>query len=192
MEIRPHPVSHSKRSPITQNMEFWLIETFLYYKKIILDMKSSELHEEIKENLKDYPIEYLRNKVTDGRYKDPLTKKLAKYNSETWDEIFALNITEDYEIKDNAIKNLKKDIDYYFDTYAGGDEETREFTKYICLYLAFMAKRPLHPVGDNPAKDQVFLENGEYKCKTRIMSIKDENSLCRYCICKNAGFSFGF
>ena len=192
MEIRPHPVSHSKRSPITQNMEFWLIETFLYYKKIILDMKSSELHEEIKENLKDYPIEYLRNKVTDDRYKDPLTKKLAKYNSETWDEIFALNITEDYEIKDNAIKNLKEDIDYYFDTYAGGDEETREFTKYICLYLAFMAKRPLHPVGDNPAKDQVFLENGEYKCKTRIMSIKDENSLCRYCICKNAGFSFGF
>ena len=192
MEIRPHPVSHSKHSPITQNMEFRLIETFLYYKKIILDMKSSELHEEIKENLKDYPIEYLRNKVTDDRYKDPLTKKLAKYNSETWDEIFALNITEDYEIKDNAIKNLKKDIDYYFDTYAGGDEETREFTKYICLYLAFMAKRPLHPVGDNPAKDQVFLENGEYKCKTRIMSIKDENSLCRYCICKNAGFSFGF
>lgn len=155
-------------------------------------MKSSELHEEIKENLKDYPIEYLRNKVTDDRYKDPLTKKLAKYNSETWDEIFALNITEDYEIKDTAIKNLKKDIDYYFDTYAGGDEETREFTKYICLYLAFMAKRPLHPVGDNPAKDQVFLENGEYKCKTRIMSIKDENSLCHYCICKNAGFSFGF
>ncbi len=155
-------------------------------------MKASELHEEIKENLKDYPIEYLKNKVTDDRYKDPLTKKLAKYNSETWDEIFALNITEDYEIKDTAIKNLKKDIDYYFDTYAGGDEETREFTKYICLYLAFMAKRPLHPVGDNPAKDQVFLENGEYKCKTRIMSIKDENSLCRYCICKNAGFSFGF
>ena len=126
-------------------------------------MKSSELHEEIKENLKDYPIEYLRNKVTDDRYKDPLTKKLAKYNSETWDEIFALNITEDYEIKDNAIKNLKKDIGYYFDTYAGGDEETREFTKYICLYLAFMAKRPLHPVGDNPATGSFTI--------TRILSL---------------------
>jgi uncharacterized protein (UPF0305 family) len=155
-------------------------------------MNATELHEEIKENLKDYPIEYLRNKVTDERYKDPLTKKLAKYNSETWDEIFALNITEDYEIKNGTIQNLKNDIDYYFDTYAGGDEETREFTKYISLYLALIAKRPLHPVGDDPAKDQVFLENGEYKCKTRIMSIKDENSLCRYCICKNAGFSFGF
>ena len=34
-------------------------------------MKATELHEEIKENLKDYPIEYLKNKVTDDRYKDP-------------------------------------------------------------------------------------------------------------------------
>ena len=68
-------------------------------------MKASELLEEIKENLKDYPIEYLKNKVTDDRYKDPLTKQLAKYNSETWDEIFALNISEDYEIKDGVVEN---------------------------------------------------------------------------------------
>ena len=153
----------------------------------MLNMKASDLLNEIRENLKDYPIEYLRNKVTDDRYKDPLTKKLAKYNSEAWDEIFALDITEDY-----VVENFKNDIDFYFDTYAGGDEETREFTKYISLYLALMAKRPLHPVGDNPAKDEVFLQNGEYKCKTRIVSIKDENSMCRYCVCKNAGFSFGF
>ena len=73
-------------------------------------MKASELLEEIKENLKDYPIEYLKNKVTDDRYKDPLTKQLAKYNSETWDEIFALNISEDYEIKDGVVENIKKDI----------------------------------------------------------------------------------
>jgi uncharacterized protein (UPF0305 family) len=155
-------------------------------------MKATELHKEIKENLKDYPIDYLRNKVTDDRYKDPLTKQLAKYNSETWDEIFALDIAEDYDIKDGVVENIKNDIDFYFDTYAGGDEETREFTKYISLYLALMAKKPLHPVGDNPIKDNVFLENGEYKCKSRIMSIKDENSLCRYCVCKNAGYSFGF
>ena len=30
-------------------------------------MKATELHNEIKENLKDYPIEYLRNKVTDKK-----------------------------------------------------------------------------------------------------------------------------
>lgn len=155
-------------------------------------MNATQLLGEIRENLKDYPIEYLRNKVTDDRYKDPITKSLAKYNSEAWDEIFALNITDDFEIKDGVVENLKNGIDFYFDTYAGGDEETREFTKYISLYLALISKRPLHPVGDNPTKDQVFLQNGEYKCKSRIMSIKDENSRCRYCVCKNAGLAFGF
>ena len=45
---------------------------------------------------------------------------------------------------------------------------------------------------DGYIKYNEFDGYGEYKCKTRIMSIKDENSLCRYCICKNAGFSFGF
>ena len=155
-------------------------------------MKAAELLEEIRENLKDYPIEYLKNKVTDERYKDPITKSLAKYNSEAWDEIFTLNIEEDFEIKDGIVENLKNDINFYFDTYAGGDEESREFTKYISLYLALIAKSPLHPVGDNPTKDQVFIQNGEYKCKSRIVSIKDENSLCRYCVCKNAGFTFGF
>lgn len=50
-------------------------------------MKASQLLEIIKEDIKDYPIEYLRNKVTDDRYKDPLTKKLAKYNSNVYDDI---------------------------------------------------------------------------------------------------------
>ena len=50
-------------------------------------MKASKLLKIIRENLKDYPIDYLKNKVTDERYKDPLTKKLAKYNSGVYDEI---------------------------------------------------------------------------------------------------------
>ena len=55
-------------------------------------MKASKLLEIIRENLKDYDIEYVRNKVTDDRYKDPLTKKLAKYNSETYDDIYGIDI----------------------------------------------------------------------------------------------------
>ena len=31
-------------------------------------MKASKLLNEIRENLKDYPIDYLKNKVTDDRY----------------------------------------------------------------------------------------------------------------------------
>ena len=102
------------------------------------------------------------------------------------------NIEDDYEIKDSVIKNIEDDVDYYFSVYDSGDIETRDFTRELSLYLVLIAKKPLHPFGDNPTKYDVFLENGEYKCKNRIIHIKDERSLCRYCVCKNAGYSFGF
>lgn len=151
-------------------------------------MKASKLLKIIRQNLKDYPIDYLRNKAVDDRYKDPLVKKLAKYNSNVYDEIYALDIQEDFEIKDSIIKNIQSDIGFYFDRYAPGDKETREFTKYISLYLALIAKKPLHPFTEDN-KDDVYFFNGDYFCKGRTIYIHDKKSLCRYCICKNVSFS---
>ena len=150
-------------------------------------MKASVLLNIIKNELKDYPIEYLRNKVTDDRYKDPLVKKLAKYNSETYDEIYSLEINDDFDIKDSVINKMKGDINYYFDTYAGGDIETREFTKYISLYLALIAKKPLHPFSYDK-KDDVYKLDDSYYCKVRMKAIHDKRSLCRYCVCQNVGY----
>lgn len=150
-------------------------------------MKASKLLNIIRENLKDYPIDYLRNKAIDDRYKDPLTKKLAKYNSSVYDDIYELELLDDFEIKDNIIKNMQKDIGFYFDMYAPGDSQTREFTKNISLFLALIVKKPLHPYSEDK-KDEVYYFNGSYYCKGRIKYIKDKNSLCRYCICKNVGF----
>ena len=151
-------------------------------------MKASKLLKIIKKNLKDYPIDYLRNKVTDDRYKDHLVKKLAKYNSEIYDEIYSLEINDDFDIKDSVIKNIQSDIGFYFDRYAPGDVETREFTKNITLYLALIAKKPLHPFSEDK-KDDVYFFNDDYYCKGRIKYIHDKKSLCRYCVCKNVGFS---
>lgn len=75
-------------------------------------MKASQLLEIIKEDIKDYPIEYLRNKVTDDRYKDPLTKKLAKYNSNVYDDIYETVILDDFDIKDKVIENMRQDIKF--------------------------------------------------------------------------------
>lgn len=58
-------------------------------------MKASKLLDIIKKDLKNYPIDYLKNKVTDDRYKDPLTKKLAKYNSNVYDDIYGTVIFDD-------------------------------------------------------------------------------------------------
>ena len=151
-------------------------------------MKASKLLKIIQTELKDYPIEYLRNKVTDNRYKDPLVKELARYNSETYDEIYSAKIDDDFDIKDGIINKMKGDINYYFDTYAGGDIETREFTKYLSLYLALIAKKPLHPFSENK-QDNVYKINDEYYCKIRIKAIHDKRSLCRYCVCQNLGYA---
>ncbi|MGX8694678.1 MAG: DUF2115 family protein [Methanobrevibacter sp.] len=151
-------------------------------------MKASKLLNIIRQNLKDYPIDYLKNKAVDERYRDPLVKKLAKYNSSVYDEIYEADIEDDFEIKDKIIKNIQSDIGFYFDRYAPGDEETREFTKYISLYLVLIAKKPLHPFSENN-RDDVYFFNGDYYCKGRARYIHDKKSLCRYCICKNVSFS---
>ncbi len=64
-------------------------------------MKATELLEKIRENLKDYPIDYLKNKATDDRYPDSITKRLAIYNSGIYDEIYGNEIEEDFEIRDS-------------------------------------------------------------------------------------------
>lgn len=151
-------------------------------------MKASKLLEIIRKDLESYPIEYLKNKVTDPRYKDPLTKKLAKYNTGVYDEIYSTEITDDFEIRDGVIKNIRSDIGFYFDRYAGGNDETKRFTENISLYLALIAKRPLHPFSDDKS-DDVYLDDGEYYCRTHMTAIHDERSLCRYCVCRNVGFS---
>ncbi len=151
-------------------------------------MKASKLLKIIQKDLKNYPIEYLRNKITDERYKDPLTKKLAKYNTSVYDNIYQTVILDDFEIKDDTIKNIRKDIGFYFDRYAPGDEETKRFTENISLYLALIAKKPLHPFSEDN-KDDVYLFNGDYYCKGRVKYIHDEKSLCRYCVCNTVGFS---
>lgn len=154
-------------------------------------MKASELLKIIRQNLKDYPIDYLKNKAADDRYPDSITKRLAKYNSSVYDDIYGMEIEDDFEIKDGVIKNIESDIGFYFDRYASGDEETREFTKDITLYLALIAKRPLHPYSEDK-NDDVYCFNGEFYCKGRARYINDERSLCRYCVCRNVSFSAMF
>ncbi len=151
-------------------------------------MKASELLEIIQKNIQDYPIEYLRNKVTDVRYQDHLTKKLAEYNSNVYDDIYETIIIDDFDIKDDIIKKMKRDITFYFDKYGGGEDEHKRFAENISLYLALIAKKPLHPYSENK-KDEIYYSNGSYYCKGRMKYIRDEKSLCRYCICKNVGFN---
>ena len=150
-------------------------------------MNASELLRKIQDELKGYPIEYLKNKATDDRYPDSITKKLAKYNSNVYDDIYGTVILDDFPIKDKIIQNICDDLDCYFEKYGPGDRESQKFTRNITLYLTLISKRPLHPYSENK-NDEIYYSNGKYYCKNRARYINDENSLCRYCVCKNVGF----
>lgn len=150
-------------------------------------MKASRLLDEIQENLNDYPIEYLKNKASDERYPDSIEKRLARYNSNVYDNIYGTLISDDFDINNNVIENITSDLEYYFENYGPCDRQSQDFIKNITLFLALIAKRPLHPYTKNK-NDDVYFSDGKYYCKNRIRFIKDENSLCRYCVCRNAGF----
>lgn len=150
-------------------------------------MKASELLENIRIELKDYPIEYLKNKATDDRYPDSIIKKLAKYNSNVYDDIYGTDILDDFVIKDKIIQNISDDLGHYFEMYGPTDRESQNFTKNITLYLALISKKPLHPYSESK-QDDIYHNDGKYYCKNRVKYINDENSLCRYCACRNVGF----
>ncbi len=146
-------------------------------------MRALSLLKEIREKIKDYNIDYLKNKAIDERYNDPIIRELARYNSEIYDEIYNIELSEDFKINDSKIQKLKNDIDLYFSKYNFHDEENQNLIKYISLYLVFIALKPLHPYGYSK-KFNVFLKNNVFYCKGRTNFIKEENSLCKYCCCK--------
>lgn len=148
-------------------------------------MNSNDLIKNIKKDLENYPIDYMKKKAQDNRYPDNIYKYLAIYNSNTYDEIFQ-NEVEDFEINDTLLKNMENDLDNYLEIN-GSDKEDNKFTKALSLYLTFISKKPLHPVGDSKTH-QVYESNGIYYCKDRVKYLKDDNSLCKYCVSKKANF----
>ena len=84
--------------------------------------------------------------------------------------------------------DFKKRIDYNLKKWDVNQKDFIEFIKYISLYLFFIAKKPLHPVGTPFESDikGVFEENGVYYCNSKKRYIKEDNSLCLYCVAKKS------
>lgn len=93
---------------------------------------------------------------------------------------------DDYagEVDEENVKDMETRIDHYFQFHGTGDDEFKEFIKGISIYLSLIAGKPLHPPGivfSN--KTTVYEREGVYYCTGKKNFIKDELSLCKYCIC---------
>lgn len=143
-------------------------------------MKTSELLLKLKKNMEKY-----RPKMQDNRKSDSINQIMSKYNLENFNEIMNLSPEEyDEEIDEEKLKDLQDRIDHYFSLYAPDDDDFKEFIKAISIYLTFIAKKPLHPLGIIFSNGKhVYKKDNVYYCTGKSIFIKDKLSLCKYCIC---------
>ena len=158
-------------------------------------MKTRELLEEIKENIKDYDIEIMEKRLKDESA-DENSKTRAKFHIQNYNEIMALNIDEEddsnIEIDDGLVNDIKDELYRFFEGCSPESEEIfKKFITYNCIYLSLIAKRPLHPVGiDMHNGKSVFAEekDGEkvYYCDIKEEQTKNAKDYytCQYCVCK--------
>jgi len=156
-------------------------------------MKTSQLLEKIKKDLKKYqeimkkePADFKLNKLP-GEVKD-IHKTMSQYNQDNFPEIMN-SPSEDYngEVDVEDLKDMEARIDHYFQLHGSGDDEFKEFIKGISIYLTFIARKPLHPPGITFSnKTTVYETDGVFYCTGKKMFIRDELSLCKYCICQSS------
>ncbi len=149
-------------------------------------MKSSALFIKLQKCMVQYKSKVKHNESSFNEEDTSLQNIISEYNLETYNEIINSSYNEfDVEVNDDELKDLENRIDNYFSLYAPDDEEFREFIKMISLYLIFIAKKPLHPPGikfSNGAK--VYKKDDIFYCTGKKVFIKEELSLCKYCVAR--------
>jgi uncharacterized protein (UPF0305 family) len=149
-------------------------------------MKSSILFLKLQKRMEQYKSKVKHNDSSFNEENMSIQNIMSKYNLETYNEIINSSYRElDDEVNEDELKDLKNRIDNYFRLHAPDDEEFREFIKIISLYLIFIAKKPLHPPDIKFSNGSiVYKKDNNFYCTGKKVFIKDELSLCKYCIAR--------
>jgi uncharacterized protein (UPF0305 family) len=132
----------------------------------------------LREKLRDLNLEMSKNT------KVSMTQKLSEHNIRTMLELKnkTLAADENESIDGVDVRMLESAIDAYMDQYAEGEKELRTYIRTIAVYLTFIAKRPLHPVGLFDMEGKVLYRDGKAVCPLRKREMNEPGSLCRFCV----------
>ena len=146
-------------------------------------IKSLTLFLKLKKDIKVYS--YLKIHIKGYEKDKSIQHALSEYNMKNFNEIIHSNFQEEDEVDEKKLEDFKHSIDHYFNLYAPGNEDFKEFIKIISIYLTFIVKKPLHPPGIIFSNGTTVYKNGDYYyCTGKRIFIKDNASLCKYCVCK--------
>lgn len=152
----------------------------------MLKIKSSKLFLKLKKDIKPFKSKIKPNKRFLGGENNSVHNKMSEYNLENFNQIVNSSFEgSDEEVDEKKLNDFKGSIDHYFKLYSSEDEQFKEFIKIISIYLTFIAKKPLHPPGIIFSNGATVYQNGNsFYCTGKKVFIKDNPSLCKYCICK--------
>lgn len=115
-----------------------------------------------------------------------IRQMMSRYNRANFTELLTTELTDgDQEIDAAALGRFTSLIDDFMDRHAPGEPVFAAYIRIISTYLAFIARKPLHPVGLHfSATDHIYESGGSYFCPEKKRQIDAEGSLCPFCVCK--------
>lgn len=157
-------------------------------------MNSQELLSLLIREAAEIPVEdFIRTDLSSTQYAySPgsmryIAAVMNRYNLEVFYEI---KNRKDIPVLENIRPHVFKDftfrIDRYMDENAPGQENFKRYIRLISTYLAFIAKKSLHPPGMVISEGiEIAYRNGEYYCPLKNKQLQERFSLCAYCVGKD-------
>jgi len=117
---------------------------------------------------------------------DDTASLVAAYDYQSFRELIARDPAScGGEVDDAALADFRRRVDQYMDEHAPGSEAFKDYVRTVSIYLAFIARRPLHPPGLRLAGGKaIALVDGVWRCPGKREYAGDPESLCRYCVCR--------
>jgi uncharacterized protein (UPF0305 family) len=144
------------------------------------------LRSDAREIARSHPKELERLRASSGKGDDPVSA-VAAYDYQAFQELLNRDMAPaGGTVDDAALAGFRELIDRYMDTNAPDDAAFKDYVRTVAVYLAFIARLPLHPPGMRFAGDkEIVLVEGTWRCPGKREFVRDPMSLCRYCVCRS-------
>jgi uncharacterized protein (UPF0305 family) len=140
--------------------------------------ESIPITDEVRPGNVNLPIEYAAGLL------ENFSDCLRRYNYEAYLEITnPETIVVLADVDNAAMTTFEAILEAYMDAYAPNRPNLKKYIKLVSLYLAFVARRPLHPPRVRaPDSDKGVTTEGRTYCVMGKGSLDERFPICRYCV----------
>jgi uncharacterized protein (UPF0305 family) len=144
------------------------------------------MRSDAREIARSHPDELEQLRASSSKGDDPASA-VAAYDYQAFEEL--LNPDQapaGGTVDDVALAGFRELIDRYMDANAPGKPAFKDYIRTVSVYLAFIARLPLHPPGMRfVGGKEIALVEGTWRCPGKREFAGDPLSLCRYCVCRS-------